>query len=112
MVKQGEIFFVNFDPSKGHEQKAYRPALALSNNLITETSGMTIVAPITTSKRNYPMYHELKTTNVVKGKVMLDQIVALDLQARHVSQADIKEKLSLIELEIILNKVKLLFQLN
>ena len=43
MVNQGDIFFVDFNPSRGHEQKNRRPAIALSNDLVAKTSNMTIV---------------------------------------------------------------------
>ncbi|WP_414935471.1 type II toxin-antitoxin system PemK/MazF family toxin, partial [Enterococcus faecium] len=46
MVSQGDIFYVNFNPSRGHEQMNKRPAIALSNDLVCQTSNMTIVAPI------------------------------------------------------------------
>ena len=28
--KQGDIVFVDFNPTKGHEQKGYRPAIIVS----------------------------------------------------------------------------------
>ncbi|MDR1606391.1 MAG: type II toxin-antitoxin system PemK/MazF family toxin [Streptococcaceae bacterium] len=31
MVKQGDIILVDFNPSKGHEQKGYRPAIVLES---------------------------------------------------------------------------------
>ena len=32
MVKQGDIIKINFNPQKGHEQSAYRPAVVVSND--------------------------------------------------------------------------------
>ena len=31
-LKQGNIIYMNFDPTKGHEQEGYRPALVVSND--------------------------------------------------------------------------------
>ncbi|MHB9782748.1 type II toxin-antitoxin system PemK/MazF family toxin [Streptococcus sp. 10F2] len=109
VVTQGDIFFVNFNPSLGHEQKNSRPAIALSHDLVTELSGLTIVAPISTTTRTYPTYHTLKTSEKVKGKVMLDRTIALDLRARGVIK--VEESLSKSELKEILAKYKLLFDL-
>ncbi|WP_270022525.1 type II toxin-antitoxin system PemK/MazF family toxin, partial [Lactobacillus crispatus] len=29
---QGDVIMMNFDPTKGHEQAGYRPALVVSND--------------------------------------------------------------------------------
>lgn len=112
MVNQGDIFYVNFDPSKGHEQKNRRPAIALSNDLVAATSNMTIVAPISTTKRNFPMYYTLKSTKKVHGKVLLDQTISLDLGARNVSDDNIVDHVSLVELRIIIARYKVLFSID
>lgn len=44
MVSQGDIFYVNFNPSKGHEQKNRRPAIALSNDLVAQTIALDLSA--------------------------------------------------------------------
>lgn len=65
VVSQGDIFYVDFNPGLGHEQKNKRPALALSHDLVAHFGGLTIVTPISSTEQNYPMYHLLKTTNAV-----------------------------------------------
>lgn len=112
MVTQGDIFYVNFNPSRGHEQKNRRPAIALSNDLVAQTSNMTIVAPISTTDRDFPMYYTLHSTNNVYGKVLLDQTIALDLFARNVEQRDIVDHVSLMELKLIIERYKLLFSID
>ncbi|CAM3291344.1 type II toxin-antitoxin system PemK/MazF family toxin [Streptococcus pluranimalium] len=110
VISQGDIFYVDFNPSIGHEQKNRRPAIALSHDLVSRFGGLTIVAPISTTERNYPTYHTLATAKTVHGKVMLDQTIALDLKARGVTK--IEESLSKEELKEILDKYKLLFDLS
>ena len=109
VVSQGDIFFVDFNPSIGHEQKNRRPAIALSHDLVARFGGLTIVAPISSTTRNYPTYHQLRTTRKIQGKVMLDQTIALDLKARSVTQ--IEELLDKAELKEIIDKYKLLFDI-
>lgn len=111
-VSQGEIFFIDFNPSRGHEQRSYRPAIALSNDLVAEKSNMTIVAPISSTKRDFPMYYKLNSTKKIHGKVMLDQTIALDLIARKITANDIKEKVSKQELTDILYHYQLLFSID
>lgn len=112
MVKQGDVFWINFTPSEGHEQYKLRPAIALSNDLVEQISGLTVIAPISSTKRDYPFYHQLQTTQFIHGKVMLDQARAMDLSARCISQANVKETLNKAELTVIINKLKLLFEIN
>ena len=112
MVSQGDIFYVNFNPSRGHEQMNKRPAIALSNDLVCQTSNMTIVAPISSTKRNFPMYHRLTSRQTVYGKVLLDQTIALDLRARHVTDETIVDHVSREELEEIITLYKLLFSID
>lgn len=82
VVTQGDIFFVDFNPSIAHEQRNKRLAIVLSHDLVARFGGLTIVAPISTTKREYPTYHSLKSTRVIKGKVMLNQTLVLDLKVR------------------------------
>ncbi|WJP96732.1 type II toxin-antitoxin system PemK/MazF family toxin [Macrococcus bovicus] len=111
-VSQGDIFYVNFNPSRGHEQKNHRPALAISHDMVRDNSDMTIVVPISQTDRDFPMYYPLTTTQLVKGKVLLDQSIALDLTARNVTADEVVETLSKEELEKIINRYKLLFTID
>ncbi|MFT8917817.1 MAG: type II toxin-antitoxin system PemK/MazF family toxin [Oenococcus sp.] len=112
MVTQGDIFFVNFNPSRGHEQMNRRPAIALSNDLVCQTSNMTIVAPISSTQRDFPMYYHLTSSSAVHGKILLDQTIALDLQARHVTDNDVADHVSREELADIIYRFKLLFSID
>jgi mRNA interferase MazF len=112
MVSQGDIFFINFNPSKGHEQMNRRPAIALSNDLVYKTSNMTIVAPISSTKRDFPMYYSLKTSSIIHGKVLLDQTIALDLKARKINDNNIVDKVSKAELKKIISLYSLLFSID
>ncbi|TDM28752.1 type II toxin-antitoxin system PemK/MazF family toxin [Macrococcoides caseolyticum] len=111
-VSQGDIFFVDFNPRKGYEQKDRRPALAISHDLVRDTSNLTIVVPISSTKRNFPMYHTLKSTEKVKGKVLLDQSIALDLKARGILKEKVVETIDKKELSEIISLYKLLFTID
>jgi len=112
MVSQGDIFYVNFNPSRGHEQMNRRPAIALSNDLVCQTSNMTIVAPISSTNRVFPMYHPLTSSQTIYGKVLLDQTIALDLRARNVTNEAVVDHVSREELKAIINLYKLLFSID
>ncbi len=53
--KRGEIWLVNWNPSRGSEQAGRRPALVIQNNIGNERAPTTIVAAISTVVKLYPM---------------------------------------------------------
>jgi len=107
MVKQGDIIKVNLDPKQGHEQKGYRPYLALSNRIIAQTSNIAVFAPISNTAREYPFYYPLKNAKTkTQGKVLLDQLVAIDYNARDYAKV---ETISKADMKTILAITKLVF---
>lgn len=81
MVKQGDIIAVSLDPTKGHEQAGYRPALVINNAVHSKNSGLTLICPITGTDRKNIMHVGL-TKTATKGFVLCDQIRAVDLSSR------------------------------
>jgi len=47
--KRGEIYFLDFSPSKGREMKGPHPAVIVQNDVSNRVSGLTIVAAITSN---------------------------------------------------------------
>lgn len=47
--KRGEIYFLDFSPSKGREMKGPHPALVIQNNVGNQVGSLTIVAAITSN---------------------------------------------------------------
>lgn len=106
MVRQGSIIKINLDPKAGHEQRGYRPYICLSHSIVTKYSNIAIFAPISNTGRNYPFYVPLDGT-VSTGKVLLDQLVTIDYNARNYRYVeDIPDDL----LEKLLVRVKVLFE--
>ncbi|MCL2109114.1 MAG: type II toxin-antitoxin system PemK/MazF family toxin [Oscillospiraceae bacterium] len=113
MVKapeQGDIIKINLDPKQGHEQAGYRPYLCLSNRIISQTSNVAVFAPISNTERVYPFYYSLdKIKLITTGKVLLDQLVTIDYNARRFNRV---ETISKAEMKPILAIVKLVFDQN
>ncbi|GHV02764.1 mRNA interferase PemK [Spirochaetia bacterium] len=78
---QGDIIKINLDPKKGHEQAGYRPYICLSHKLISNYANIAVFAPISNTKRRYPLYIPLKDTETT-GVILLDQLVTIDYNAR------------------------------
>jgi len=50
--RRGEVWRVEFEPVRGHEQGGVRPALILSNNLFNQSGAdLAVVVPLTTKFR-------------------------------------------------------------
>ena len=57
--RRGEVWIVNWNPSRGSEQAGRRPALIIQNDIGNEKAPTTIVAAISSTVRRYPMNVEL-----------------------------------------------------
>ena len=80
--KQRDIVFFDFDPTKGHEQKGYRPAIVISNNVFNKNTKMVIVCPITSNEKEFPTHYLLKDSKKVKGSVLCEHIRSIDYEIR------------------------------
>jgi len=105
---QGDIIKINLNPKQGHEQAGYRPYICLSNKIISDMANIAIFAPISSTKRNYPLYINLQGTKTT-GAVLLDQLVTIDYNARNFEFVESAPPNVISEL---LAKVILIFQPN
>ena len=99
--KQGDIVYLDFNPTKGHEQKGFRPAIVISNNTFNKHTGMSIVCPITSNTKYFPTHYELEDTKKVKGSVLCEHIRSIDYEKRnlkYVEKASDNDLLSVIML--------------
>ncbi len=53
VIQQGDIFWVNFSPSKGSEPKGRRPALIIQRDSVNRSSINTVIAIAITSNLKY-----------------------------------------------------------
>jgi mRNA interferase MazF len=81
--RQGDIITMDFNPTKGHEQKGHRPAVVVSNASYNNFArGVALVCPITNTDRNMAIHINLDDRTKTTGVVMTDQVQALDLTVR------------------------------
>jgi mRNA interferase MazF len=78
-IKQYDIVLVNLDPTIGSEIKKIRPCAVISPNEMNKYLRTIVVAPMTTSSKNYPTRVEIKHDNKI-GWLVLDQIRTIDKQ--------------------------------
>ena len=81
-MKQGDIIKISLDPTLGHEQAGYRPALVVSNNDFYKYAKMIIVCPITNTDNKFPLHVQLDGRTKTTGVVLCEHIRTLDINAR------------------------------
>ena len=82
LIRRGEVFLVNFDPTVGAEAKKPRPAVVVSNDISNAHSPIVSIAPITSNvARIYSFEVEIPPGSAglrVRSKVMVNQTRAVD----------------------------------
>ena len=91
LVKRFEIYFIEFDPTKGSEINKTRPAVIISPDEMNRALNTVIVAPLTSTSKNYPSRVNCTVKNK-KGQVALDQMRAIDKSRILNKLAILKEK--------------------
>jgi mRNA interferase MazF len=81
---RGDIVYLNFEPTKGHEQRGRRPAFVLSPRSYNQKSSLALFMPITSQRKGYPFEVILPSELRIQGVILTDQIKCLDWQARGV----------------------------
>lgn len=91
LIKRGDVFYVNLDPTKGSEQAGVRPVLVVQNDVGNEYAPTVIIAPLTTRAftKRYPT-----NVNITKGTAGLpeDSTVLLS-QIRTIDKSRLERKL-------------------
>ena len=100
---RGDVIIVSFDPTLGHEQAGFRPAVVLSPEIYNKASGLCLVCPITTSIKGYPFEASLEGTRKTSGVALADQVRSIDWKARKIRIVD---RVSTVSLATILAKVR------
>jgi len=81
--ERGDIVWLNFNPSSGHEQRGKRPAVVISPKKYNEKIGLGLFCPITSKVKNYPFEVKIENDNI-NGVVLADQIKSLDWETREI----------------------------
>ena len=89
--EKGDVIFLDFNPTKGHEQAGYRPVVVLSHYVFNYNTGMIIACPITSNLKEFPTHYILEDTKKINGSVLCEHIRSIDYEARSIRYV---EKLS------------------
>lgn len=79
--ERGDIIWLTFDKTKGHEQRGRRPALVLSTSAYQKASGLAVVCPITSVVKSYPFRVDLQGEQI-QGVIIADQVQSVAWKER------------------------------
>ncbi len=95
------IVLANLDPTIGSEIKKTRPCVVISPDEMNKHLNTIVIAPMTTTSKQYPTRVEIKHDNKI-GWIVLDQIRTIDKQRiikdlGRLSKPEIKEVKSILK---------------
>jgi len=79
--ERGDIVWLTFDPTLGHEQAGRRPAFVMTRKAYNKRTGLMIACPITKKEKGYSGEATIKGTAVI-GAALVDQLQSCDWKAR------------------------------
>ena len=82
--ERGDIVMCDFNPVAGHEQAHHRPALVLSPQVFNKTTGLAVLAPITSTVRGHGLEVQINSPGT-QGVALIQQIRSVDFEARKAS---------------------------
>jgi len=104
--ERGNVVWIDFSPTKGHEQSGLRPAVVISTAQYNSFSGLVLVCPMTSKRRGY--FFEIPIEGPKrKSFVLSDQIRSFDIQERVKKTTG---KVSELEINEILARASTLFK--
>ena len=109
IFEQGDIVKFSFDPTLGHEQAGYRPALVVSRDLFNANTKQIVVCPITSKAKQLPMRISLDDRTSIVGFIICDQVRTIDAIARN---PVFVEKLPKDLLELAIETITAIFQIT
>ena len=103
LPKQGDIAYVEFNPTKGHEQSGLRPCVVISNNIFNKNTKMVIVCPITSNEKEFPTHYVLTNTKKIHGSVLCEHIRSIDYEVRNLKYVEKCPEEDLISIIMLTN---------
>ena len=103
-LKRGSLIKVSFDPTAGHEQAGYRPALVLTDGVFHKNTGFVLCLPITSKQKGLLFEIEIKGKKV-RGVALPHGSRMLDLLSRNFKYIEQTSSESLSKAQNVLTKL-------
>lgn len=109
--KQGDIVWINFNPSVGREIQKKRPALVISSTAYNATTGFIQVCPITSTNKDRKGLVALAEEHSIQGKINALQIKGFDFMAKE-RGVSFAEKATTAEMGIVVQIITDIFSFD
>ena len=110
---QGDVCFANMDPIIGHEQAGVRPVLVISTSYFSKVTGLTIICPITSNNKHFPLHYKIISNNKIHGSIMAEHIRSVDYKMRNFNFVTKLDKVEFLEfLGMIFSEVDLKWDIS
>ena len=103
----GDVIWVDFSPTRGHEQAGKRPAAVISVRAYAAVSGLCTVCPITSQSKGYPNEVPIAEKDII-GVVLIDQHKTVDVYARTLKKV---AKIDIVTLKDIRTRIGLILEI-
>ncbi len=101
--KVGEVWKIKLYPDRGREQDGLRPCLIVSPNSMNKALETVIVAPLTTSSKNWPTRINVTIKNT-ESQVCIEHISSVSKE-RFIEKISTIDDLELVEVRQVLQAV-------
>ena len=101
--KQGDIIYIDLDPTVGHEQKGKRPAMVISTSIFNKFSNMAFVCPITSTIKDFPTHYVLEDSKKIKGSVLCEHLRSIDFADRQINFVEKATNNDLLSVMMLVN---------
>ena len=101
--KQGDLVYLDFNPTKGHEQSGFRPAIVISNNIFNINTKMVMVCPISSNIKEFPTHYHLEDSTDIKGSVFCEHIRSIDYEIRNLKYVEKASENDLLSVMMLVN---------
>lgn len=102
--KQGDIVYIDFDPSTGREIQKRRPALVISSSIFNDRSGFVAVCPITSRIRSGDSFATL-SEHKIKGQIVVAQFRTFDFVSRDIQFVERCSPVEFAKVIMIMNAI-------
>lgn len=101
---RGDLVWVDFNPTRGHEQHGRRPAIVISPKNYNGKSGLALLCPITSTRKGYP-FEILVYIEHTESVILVDQVRSLDWKERRAEKISSVSETLIIQVQKYLRKL-------
>ncbi len=101
--EQGDIVYLDFNPTLGHDQKGNRPGIVVSKSIFNRYTNLVYVCPIISNDNEFPTHYKLKDTKKIYGSVLCEHMRSIDFETRNIKFVEKASDNDLLSIMMLIN---------